>query len=102
MNLDTMADRVREPIQVYLTASERAELDRTADDLDVSRSEALRRGVRALAAGSRATPAGPLAELVDAGLATAARLGPGPPPPRRPVATLAELLEELAADRGDR
>ncbi|MCH7715377.1 MAG: ribbon-helix-helix protein, CopG family [Gemmatimonadetes bacterium] len=40
-----MARRVREPIQVYLTAAERTELDRAARDLGISRSEALRMGL---------------------------------------------------------
>lgn len=39
-----MARVIREPIQVYLTPDERAELDRTAKALGVSRSEVLRRG----------------------------------------------------------
>lgn len=40
---------VREPIQVYLTKTERAQLDRLAGELGISRAEALRRGLRALA-----------------------------------------------------
>lgn len=40
---------VREPIQVYLTKTERAKLDRLARDLGISRAEALRRGLDALA-----------------------------------------------------
>jgi hypothetical protein len=94
-----MADRVREPIQVYLTAEERAELDRKADAMGVSRSEALRRGIQAVGT-TRA--AGPLAELIAAGLVTSARAPGGGPPPRRPVAPLAELLRGLAADRDAR
>ena len=43
-----MPKTVREPIQVYLTDAERAELDRLAGSLGVSRSEVLRRGVSAL------------------------------------------------------
>lgn len=40
--------RVREPIQVYLNAGERAALDRLARELGVSRAEVLRRGLRAV------------------------------------------------------
>jgi hypothetical protein len=40
---------VREPIQVYLTRAERARLDQLARDLGVSRAEALRQGLDALA-----------------------------------------------------
>ena len=95
-----MAKRVREPIQVYLTEEERAELDRLAGALGVSRSEALRRGVGAL---DPHTPvAGPLADLVAEGLVSPARLRTTEPPPRMPVAPLRELLAELEADRGDR
>lgn len=43
-----MARVVREPIRVYLTPEERAELDRTAAALGVSRSEVLRRGIQAV------------------------------------------------------
>jgi hypothetical protein len=41
--------RVREPIQVYLDRSERAQLDRLAKALGVSRAEVLRRGLQAVA-----------------------------------------------------
>ena len=96
-----MAKRVREPIQVYLTEEERAELDRLAGALGVSRSEALRRGVEALDLPSAA--AGPLAELAAEGLATPARLQSGQPPAKTPgVAPLSQLLTELDADRGNR
>jgi hypothetical protein len=37
---------VREPIQVYLTAEERGELDRLANVHGISRAEVLRRGIR--------------------------------------------------------
>ncbi len=40
---------VREPIQVYLTAEERKELDRLASDDGISRAEILRRGIRSYA-----------------------------------------------------
>ena len=44
-----------------------------------------------------------LADLVRRGLLTPALRAPGPPPPnRRPVATLPELLDELEADREGR
>lgn len=95
-----MAKRIREPIQVYLTEEERAKLDRLAAEMGVSRSEALRRGVAALAPTTLAT--GPLADLVDEGLATPARLPRGEPPACRPVAPLADLLAELRADRDNR
>jgi hypothetical protein len=37
---------VRDPIQVYLTAAEREELDRLASVHRISRAEVLRRGIR--------------------------------------------------------
>lgn len=95
-----MADRVREPIQTYLNADERAELDRVARELRVSRSEVLRRGIRALG-GSRPAAA-ELRGLADEGVVTPPSVGPGAPPPSKPLAPLAELLEELDRDRGDR
>ncbi len=42
--------KVREPIQVYLTADERALLDRAARDTGHSRAEILRRGLRSFVA----------------------------------------------------
>ncbi len=95
-----MVKRIREPIQVYLTEDERTELDGLAAAMGVSRSEALRRGVAALAPTTLAT--GPLADLADEGLATPARLESGEPPARRPGAPLCDLLDELRADRDDR
>lgn len=94
-----MSDRVREPIQTYLSGDERAELDRAAARLGVSRSEALRRGIRAL---SRADRHGPLAELAADGVVTPPRRGPGDPPPSLPISPLAEILDELDRDRTDR
>lgn len=94
-----MTSRVREPIQVYLTASERDELDRAAGDLGVSRSEALRRGIRALTEGRYA---GDLRDLVEEGSLTPASTGPGEPPPALPVALLNDVLAGLARDREDR
>jgi hypothetical protein len=70
MNLESnlvssfMAKAVREPIQVYLTPEQRAALDRAAEALDVSRSEALRRGTQAVGA---ARFGGVLREMADAG-----------------------------------
>lgn len=95
-----MTRAVREPIQVYLTPAEREELDRVAADLGVSRSEVLRRGISAV---SR-PPAGGgvLRDLVEEGYVTPALARTGTPPPRRPVATLAELLAELDEDRQER
>lgn len=43
------ASSVREPIQVYLTAEERARLDRLASEHGLSRAEVLRRGIRSFA-----------------------------------------------------
>jgi hypothetical protein len=94
-----MADRVREPIQVYLTAEERAELDRRAGELGVSRSEALRRGILAL---GRPLGSGPLRGLAEEGLLTPPLRASGAPPRGRPVAPLARILEELARDREER
>ena len=94
-----MASRVREPIQVYLSGPERAELDRVAEELGVSRSEALRRGVEAI--GSRRS-IGPLRDVAATALVTPASRLPGDPPPSKPVACLEELLAELDEDRGGR
>lgn len=94
-----MGNTVREPIQTYLTPDERSELDRVAQEMGVSRSEALRRGIRAL---RRPGHAAALSDLVEQGLVTPAPAAPGEPPPSRPVASLDELLGELAADRADR
>lgn len=94
-----MTDRVREPIQVYLTPAERAELDRRSADLGVSRSEALRRGIQAL--GARGIP-GAIQPLVSDGHLTPAANPAGVPPPGPPVASLAEILAELEGARGDR
>jgi len=91
--------RVREPIQVYLSEEERAELDRAAREQGISRSEALRRALRARTPGSGAHAA---AELTRSGHLTPAVAPPGPPPPRKPVTRLDDLLRELAADRSDR
>jgi hypothetical protein len=91
---------VREPIQVYLTPEERAELDRTASALGVSRSEVLRRGISAVRPGERYE--GRLAALVEDGVVTPPTIRTGTPPPSCPVAPLAELMTELDADRADR
>lgn len=96
---DLMPKTVREPIQVYLTPQERSELDRVAKKMGVSRSEALRRGVRAL---EDSGYDGALRELADDGLATPPTAGPGEPPPSAPVTSLRELLNGLAQDRRDR
>jgi hypothetical protein len=93
-----MVKRVREPIQVYLTGQERAELDRAAQELGVSRSEVLRRGVEAM----RTRPlAGLLRDLAAEGYVAPARIPAGEPPPSKPVAPLEDLLAELEADRAE-
>jgi hypothetical protein len=43
-----------------------------------------------------------LADAVRRGWITPAAVGPGAPPPRAPIAKLAELLAELEDDRADR
>ena len=94
-----MEKSVREPIQVYLTPAERSELDRSAEELGVSRSEALRQGIQAIAARRYV---GELGYLVDQGLVTPATARSGEAPPRLPVARLDDILEGLAEDRQDR
>lgn len=94
-----MGNTIREPIQTYLTAEERSELDRAAEEMGVSRSEALRRGIRALRRPGRAAA---LRDLAEEGLVTPATAAPGEPPPSRPVGRLGEILAELAEDRADR
>jgi hypothetical protein len=92
---------VREPLQVYLSTTERERLDRLAARLGVSRSEVLRRGLEALAQaeqpGDRA-----LADLVRRGWLTPPLVTGGPVPQGQPVAPLAELLAELDEERADR
>lgn len=94
-----MSATVREPIQVYLTSDERQTLDLAARKFGVSRSEVLRRGLRAVSGSSFEAGLGTLAAE---GALTPARAGPGTPPPSRPVAPLRELLAELARDRAER
>lgn len=84
---------------MYLTGEERAELDRRAGELGVSRSEALRRGILAL---GRPLATGPLRSLSEEGLLSPALRASGTPAPGRPVATVARILEGLATDREDR
>jgi len=83
----------------FPSRAEREQLERLAGELEVSRSEILRRGVKAL---DRASVAGSLTELAGAGRVTPASAGPGDPPPSHPVACLSEILEELDGDRGAR
>lgn len=94
-----MPDAAREPIQVYLTPEERARLDRVAREMGVSRSEALRRGIRAIAGRGEGEA---LRALVDEDLVTPPTAAPGEPPPSGPVAPLEDLLTELGEDRRDR
>ncbi len=94
-----MPKRVREPIQVYLTEAERADLDFAASTLGVSRSEALRQGIVAL--GHRAA-AGPFGDLVGDRSLTPPLTATGVPPRGAPVAPLRDLLSELRADRDGR
>lgn len=93
-----MADRVREPIQVYLTGAERAELDRRAAELGVSRSEVLRRGIQALVQPSPSA----LGALAAAGHLAPPPRREGVPPRGALVARMEDLLAELDHDRGDR
>lgn len=95
-----MVNKVREPIQVYLTEDERAELDRLARALGVSRSEILRRGVTALK--EERGNAGSLPDLVAEGHVTPPRAKAGQVVRGTPVAPLTEILDELSADRDDR
>ena len=55
---------VREPIQVYLTAEERTELDRLANEDGISRAEVLRRGIRSYALESAAGDS-PVFDLIN-------------------------------------
>jgi hypothetical protein len=91
-----MVRKIREPIQVCLTASERAQLDRAAGELGVSRSEVLRRGMTmAITPGS-----GPLARLVSDGIVTPSKYsGRAIPPPSAPVSPLVDVLSGLDEDR---
>ncbi len=56
--------KVREPIQVYLTADERALLDQAARDTGHSRAEILRRGLRSFLA-HEASESGPMLSFLD-------------------------------------
>jgi transposase-like protein len=94
-----MSKVVREPIQVYLTPLERAELDQAAREMGVSRSELLRRGIRAM---RDRHYAGSLRDLVHEGLVTPAGSGPGGAPSSAPVTSLSKLLAELEEDRAAR
>lgn len=93
-----MAKQIREPIQVYLSPEERAELDRAAHAMGVSHSEALRRGIQAIAGTQHP---GAFRDLADGGYLTPPTTGPGVVPPSAPVACLKDLLAELAEDRAD-
>ena len=93
-----MNKQVREPIQVYLTKGERAQLDRAAQRLGVSRSEVLRRGIDS--EGARPLT-GLLRDIAADGYVRPATVPPGVPPPCAPVAPLGALLLELDEDRQD-
>ncbi|MDP9179472.1 MAG: CopG family transcriptional regulator [Gemmatimonadota bacterium] len=45
---DTRATRVSEPVQVYLDRGQRRRLERLADELGLSKSDVVRRGLEAL------------------------------------------------------
>jgi hypothetical protein len=91
--------RVREPIQVYLSTTERESLDRVAARLGVSRSEVLRRGLEQLAERDKDAA---LADLVRRGILRPPLITGGPVPRGKPVAPLEELLKELDELRSDR
>ena len=55
---------VKEPVQVYLDAPDRAILDQVAAAEGLSRAEVLRRGIRAYAVQARAEPS-PVLALLD-------------------------------------
>ncbi len=45
------AKRVREPVQVYLDAPEQERLERLTEEMDTTKSDILRRGLKALRRG---------------------------------------------------
>lgn len=92
---------VREPIQVYLSTTERVRLDRLASSLGISRSEVLRRGLEALAQAEQPGDAA-LADLVRRGWLTPPLITGGPIPQGEPIAPLGDLLAELDEGRADR
>lgn len=94
-----MAAKVREPIQVYLSSTERDRLDRLAGRLGVSRSEVLRRGLEGIAERDKDAA---LADLVRRGVLRPPLITGGPVPPGRPIAPLKELLKDLDEARSDR
>lgn len=98
-----MAARVREPIQVYLSSAERAQLDRLALRLGVSRSEVLRQGLEAMGETDKPGDVA-LADLVRRGLLHPALRAPSgfPLKNRKPIMTVEELLRDLDEFRADR
>ncbi len=92
-----MKRKVREPIQVYLSPDERSDLDDLAQDLGLSRSEVLRRGITLLS-----QTGAPASEALDDPLVTPPTVTRGPVPTAPPVASLNELLDELRGDRDAR
>jgi len=94
-----VAAKVREPIQVYLSAAERESLDRVAAELGVSRSEVLRKGLERIAERERDAA---LVDLVRRGWLRPPVIRGGPVPQGEPVAPLADLLKELDELRADR
>jgi hypothetical protein len=94
-----MPAKVREPIQVYLSAAERENLDRVAAELGVSRSEVLRKGLEKIAERERDAA---LADLVRRGWLRPPVIRGGPVPQGEPAAPLAALLRELDELRSDR
>jgi hypothetical protein len=61
----TMPKRVKEPVQVYLDKSDRALLDRLAEEQGLSRAEVLRRGIRQLAVDQARGPLHYLVGIID-------------------------------------
>ena len=94
-------NRVREPIQVYLSTAERDRLERVARRMGVSRSEVLRRGLEEIAQRDRTEA---YAELVRRGILKSAlhTYSPVPDHERNPIISFEELMADLDEARADR